>query len=112
MPIMEQIVIQLIGALDYFIKSWTRYGFQSLWIVEAHHTLDVQFWNDFWTHFENGEGKFHNDVFCIFDNIEIVTKWNFGKIDSWNFLDKYGSTRIICFTISFEFVSREREWSN
>ena len=50
-------------------------------------------------------------MFCTFGKVAIVTMSKFCKIYSWNFLDKYGSTRRICFTISFEFVSREREWS-
>ena len=62
-------------------------------------------------HFENRKGWWQIDVFCIFDKVAIVTMTNFGKLYAWNFLDKYVSTRSNCFTISFEFGSREREWS-
>ena len=51
------------------------------------------------------------DGFCTFGKVAMVTKPNFVNLDSWNFLDKYGSTRSSCFEISFEFGSREREWS-
>ena len=62
-------------------------------------------------YFWKWEGICHIDVFCIFAKIEFETMSNFVKISSWNFLDKYGGTRLICFTLSFEFLSREREWS-
>ena len=65
----------------------------------------------FWKYFGNGKGKCHIDVFCIFAKIAIVIMSKSCRIYSWNFLDKYGSTRSICFEISFEFGSREREWS-
>ena len=62
-------------------------------------------------HLGNGKGKSHIDRFCIFAKVAILTMSEFCKFYSWNFLDKYGSTRSICFEISFEFGSREREWS-
>ena len=61
--------------------------------------------------FGNGKGWWQLDVFCTFGKVAIVIMSKFCKIYSWNFLDKYGSTRGICFTISFWFGSREREWS-
>ena len=71
------------------------------------------FWDleTFWMQSEEWEGKYHIDRFCIFAKVAIGTMSKSCRFYSWNFLDKYGSTRSICFTISFEFGSREREWS-
>ena len=71
------------------------------------------FWNleTFWMRFENGKGRCHIDRFCIFAKVAIETMSKTCRFYSWNFLDKYGSTRSICFEISFEFGSREKEWS-
>ena len=70
-----------------------------------------EFWKYFECIFGKGKGIWHIVVFCIFAKIAIVIMTQFCRFYSWNFLDKYGITRRICFTISFEFVSREREWS-
>ena len=82
----------------------------SLWNVEAHHSLGFGFGNLLECIFEMGKEYAILWCFAYLLKIEFETMSNFVKINSWNFLDKYGSTRILCFTISFEFVSREREW--
>ena len=47
MPIMEQFVFKIIGALIYFIKIMNKVCMGSLWDVDAHHNLDVLIWNSF-----------------------------------------------------------------
>ena len=84
----------------------------SLLRIEGNHHPGFVIGKPFECIFGNEEGKGHIDVFFLFDKIAIVTMSKFCKIYSWNFLDKYGSTRSICFEILVEFGSREREWSN
>ena len=92
-------------------KIMNQVWMRSLWNVVSNHYYGFGILKHFECIFGNGKGICHIDVFCIFAKIAIVTMSKSCRIYSWNFLDKYGSTRRICFTISFEFVSREREWS-
>ena len=83
----------------------------SLLKVDDNHPPGFVNWNPFEIQFEKWEGKYHIARFCIFANVENLTMSKSCRNYSWNFLDKYGNTRRICFTNSFAFGYRERELS-